>query len=103
MQRRKNKNTFKFLTGGPVTKDTGKKKKGRFINICTSGTASQVAQSLIICLPVQETQQIWVQSLGQEDPLEKGRATHSKYPCLDSPMDRGAWWATVHRVTKGGT
>ena len=30
-----------------------------------------------ICLPVQETQETWVQSLGQEDPLEQKRATHS--------------------------
>jgi len=22
------------------------------------------------------------------------------YPCLENPMDRGAWWAAVHRVTK---
>ena len=22
------------------------------------------------------------------------------YSCLENPMDRGAWWATVHRVTK---
>ena len=22
------------------------------------------------------------------------------YPCLENPMDRGAWWATVHGVTK---
>ena len=22
--------------------------------------------------------------------------------CLENPMDRGAWWATVHRVTKTG-
>ena len=26
---------------------------------------------------IQETQEIWVQSLGQEDPLEEGMATHS--------------------------
>ena len=26
---------------------------------------------------VQETQEMWVRSLGQEDPLEKGMATHS--------------------------
>ena len=26
-------------------------------------------------------------------------ATH-RYSCLGNPMDRGAWWATVHRVTK---
>ena len=24
---------------------------------------------------------------GQEDPLEKGMATHSKYSCLENPMD----------------
>ena len=23
--------------------------------------------------------------------------------CLDNPMDRGAWWAMVHRVTKSQT
>ena len=40
-------------------------------------------------------QETWVQSLGWEDPLEKGTATHSQYACLNS-MDRGAWKATVH-------
>ena len=24
-----------------------------------------------------------------------------QYSCLENPMDRGAWWATVHGVTKG--
>ena len=38
----------------------------------------------------------WVRSLGWEDPLEKGMATHSSYSCLENSMDRGAWWATVH-------
>ena len=28
-------------------------------------------------LAVQETQETWVQSLGEEDPLEEGMATHS--------------------------
>ena len=37
----------------------------------------------------------WVQSLGQEDPLEKGMATHSSILAWRIPMDRGAWWATV--------
>ena len=32
---------------------------------------------LNIRLPVQETQETWVRSLGWEDPLEKGKATHS--------------------------
>ena len=32
---------------------------------------------------------------GHGDPLQ--------YSCLENPMDRGAWWATVHRVTKSWT
>ena len=35
-----------------------------------------------------------VQSLGQEDPLEEGMATHSSILAWRIPMDRGAWWAT---------
>jgi len=42
-------------------------------------------------------------SLGREDPLEEEMATHSKYSCLGNPMDRGAWWATVHGVAKSQT
>ena len=26
-----------------------------------------------------------------------------RYSCLESPMDRGAWWAAVHRVAKSRT
>ena len=40
---------------------------------------------------------------GSEDPLEKEIATHSTYSCLRNPMDRGAWWATVHGVAKSRT
>ena len=39
-------------------------------------------------------------SLGQEDPLEEGMVTHSKYSCLENPMDRRAWQSIVHRVAK---
>ena len=44
----------------------------------------------------------WVQSLGQEDPLKKGRATHFSILAWRIPMDRGAWRATVHGVAKSG-
>ena len=30
-------------------------------------------------------------------------ATHLQYSCLGNPMDRGAWWAAVHEVTKNRT
>ena len=45
----------------------------------------------------------WVQSLGRKDPLEEGMATHSNILAWRIPMDRGAWWATVHGVTKSQT
>ena len=45
----------------------------------------------------------WVQSLGWEDTLEEGMATHSSILAWRIPMDRGTWRATVHGVTKGGT
>ena len=47
---------------------------------------------------MQVTQETQVQSLGQEDPLEEGTATHSSTLAWRIPMDRGAWQATVHRV-----
>ena len=37
----------------------------------------------------------WVRSLGWEDPLEKGKATHSSILAWRIPMDREAWWAPV--------
>ena len=48
-------------------------------------------------------QETWVQSLGQEDPLEEGMAAHSSILAWRIPMDRGAWWVTVHRVAKNQT
>ena len=45
----------------------------------------------------------WVRSLGWEDPLEEGMATHSSFLAWRIPMDRGAWQATVQRVTKSQT
>ena len=43
-----------------------------------------------------------VQSMGREDPLEKEMVTHSSILALRI-MDRGAWQATVHGVTKSQT
>ena len=49
---------------------------------------------------MQEPQETWVQSLGQEDPLEEKMATHSSILAWENLMDRGAWWATAHGVAK---
>ena len=32
-----------------------------------------------------------------------GHGNPLQYSCLENPMDRGAWWATVHAVTKSQT
>ena len=49
---------------------------------------------------MQETQETRVQSLGWKDTLEEEMATHSDILAWENPMDRGAWQATVHGVTK---
>ena len=33
----------------------------------------------------------------------EGNVNPLQYPGLENPMDRGAWWATVHGVTKSQT
>ena len=37
---------------------------------------------------------------GWEDSPGGGHGNPHQYSCLENPMDRGAWWATVHCVTK---
>ena len=62
--------------------------------------ASLVAQLVKNLSAMWET---WVQSLGWEDALEKGMATHSSILAWRIPVDRGAWQATVHGVAKSWT
>ena len=59
--------------------------------------ASLVAQMVKNLPAMQET---WVQSLGWEDPLEEGVATHSNILAWRITKDRRAWWVTVHGVRK---
>ena len=47
--------------------------------------------------------EIWVQSMGWEDQPEEGVATNSSILTWRIPMGRGAWWGTVHGVTKSQT
>ena len=66
----------------------------------THAWAALVAQTVKNLPEMWET---WVQSLGWEDPLEKGMVTHSSIFAWRIPMDREAWRAIVHRVTKSRT
>ena len=85
-------------------------------NLNVYGVYAKLLQlCLILCNPTECTSLVaqtvknppamrktWVQSLGWEDPLEKGMATHSNILAWKS-HGRGAWWATVHAVTNGRT
>ena len=48
-------------------------------------------------------QEIWVRSLGWEDPLEEGMATHSNILAWKIPMDREVLWVQSMGVTKSWT
>ena len=52
---------------------------------------------------MQETQEMWAQPLGLKDAPEEENGNLLQYSCLKSPMDRGAWWATVHGIAKSQT
>ena len=63
--------------------------------------ASLVAQRIKHLPAMLETQ---VRSLAWEDPLEMEMDGNPlQYSCLENPMDRGAWKATVHWVAKSQT
>ena len=77
---------------------------------------------------MQKMQEMRVPLLGQEDPLEKGTATHSSIlawripwthssfscigegngnplqcSCLENPRERGAWWAAIYGIAQSQT
>ena len=57
--------------------------------------------SVVKNLPIMQEMQ--VRSLGREALLEEEVGNSLQYFCLEEPMDGGAWWATVHGVSKSGT
>ena len=90
-----------------------------------NGTDSQHCQSLLICHPwarpaplsfVIERSQVaqWWKNLPanagdagsiprSSRPLGGGNGNLFQDSCLENPMDRGAWWATVYRAAKSRT
>ena len=49
------------------------------------------------------TWETWVRTLGWEDPLEEGMATPFSILAWRTPMERGAWQAAVHGISKSQT
>ena len=60
--------------------------------------ASQVA--LVVKNPPANAETDMDSIPGLERSLGGGHGNPLHYSCLGNPMDRGAWWATVHRVSK---
>ena len=59
--------------------------------------ASLMAQQVKNLPAMQEMQEMWVRSLGWEDPNPGGGNSNPlQYSYPENSMDRGAWWATVH-------
>ena len=48
-------------------------------------------------------QEVQVRFLSWEDSLEEEMTIHFSILTREIPLDRGAWWATVHGVTKSRT
>ena len=61
--------------------------------------ASQVVL-VVKNLPANSGDTGWIPGLGIS--LGGGHGNPIQYSCLENPMDRGAWWATVHGVAKSG-
>ena len=73
---------------------------------CSASFHPFLACSCLVAQSVKSLPAMWetrVQSLGREDPLEKETATHSRTLAWRTTMGGGAWWATVHGVTKSQT
>ena len=64
---------------------------------------SLMAQQVKNLPATQETQGVQVRSLGGENPLEEKNGNPLQYSCLENPMDRGTWQATVQGLTKSRT
>ena len=52
---------------------------------------------------MQEIEEMWVQFLGQENPLEEGMATHFSSLAWRIPTGRGAWQDAVHAIANSWT
>ena len=67
------------------------------------GGKKLVSSTKVRIMSLPEMPETWVWSLGWEDLLEEGMATHSSIPAWRIPMNRKAWQAIVHGVAKSQT
>ena len=77
---------------------------------CTFFHFNKMTVRILMTIPVAQMvknlpamQETRVQSLGRKRSSGEGNGNPLQYSCLENPMDRGAWWATVHGVAKSRT
>ena len=85
-------------TPGPCASSNDPVRAKRISSAITVLLGDSLVAQMVKNLPAM--QETWVGSLGQEDPLEKGMATHSNIPPWRVPWIERAWRAKVHGVTK---
>ena len=89
-----------WIRVGPKSNMTGVLLKGKFGHRHRGTESFPGGSVVIIHLPTQETR-AQIPGLGRS-PGE-GNGNPLQYSCPGNPMDRGAWWATVHGVAKSQT
>ena len=78
-----------------------KKKKKKKVQLFAYNLASQVAQG-VKNAPAGNTRDMGsIPGSGKSSGVGNGNPL--QYFCLENPIDRGAWWATVHGVTESWT
>ena len=86
-----------ILLDGGEHETAGRKREGQAIpkhHLILQLLPTQSQSNSLMAQPVKNPpviEETWVQSLGQEDALEKGMATHFQYYCLENSKDREAW------------
>ena len=84
-----------FLLASELSLDDG----AATTEVSKAGSRAEISLVAQIVKNLPAMQETKVQSLGWDDPLEKGMATHSSILAWRI-MDRGTWPATVHGVVK---
>ena len=67
------------------------------MQVCEEGTGNSCPEVAQSC-PLQHSHKIGIPRSGRSPG--GGNGNPLQYSCLENSMDRGAWWATVHGVTK---
>ena len=74
----------------------------KWLSSSSSSSSKGACQVVLVVKNLPAMQETWVRSLGWEDSLEED-GNPLQYSCLENPMDRWDWLATVHRVAKSQT